>query len=51
MSLQSERLATYMQRLRLTHLVTCYDSLAEEAAKKNLPYLDFLEQVLENVGL
>ena len=47
MSLQSERLLTCMQRLRLTHLASCYDSLAEEAAKKNLPYLDFLEQVLE----
>lgn len=47
MSLQSERLAGYMQRLRLSHLPTCYESLAEEAAKKDLPYLDFLEQVLE----
>lgn len=47
MSLQSERLLSNMQRLRLSHLPCCYESLAEEAAAKNLPYLDFLEQVLE----
>lgn len=47
MSLQSERLLSHMQRLRLSHLPACYESLAEEAAQKNLPYLDFLEQLLE----
>ncbi len=47
MSLQSERLIAHMQRLRLTHLVGCYESLSQEAAQKNLPYLDFLEQLLE----
>jgi DNA replication protein DnaC len=36
-----------MQRLRLTHLAQCYEALAEEAAQKNLPYLDFLEKLLE----
>jgi len=47
MSLQSERLTGYFQRLRLTHLPAVYETLAEEASRKNLPYLDFLEQVLE----
>jgi DNA replication protein DnaC len=36
-----------MHRLRLTHLAQCYEALAEEAAQKNLPYLDFLEKMLE----
>lgn len=48
MSLQSERLLGHMQRLRLSHLPACYETLAEEAAGKNLPYLDFLEQLLES---
>ena len=48
MSLQSDRLVGHMQRLRLTHLVAAYESLAQEAADKNLPYLDFLEQLLES---
>jgi DNA replication protein DnaC len=47
MSLQSERLLVHMQRLRLSHLPACYEGLAETAAAKNLPYLDFLEQLLE----
>lgn len=47
MSLQAERIQTHFQRLRLTHLGQCYESLAEEAAGKNLPYLDFLERLLE----
>lgn len=48
MSLQSERLVGHMQRLRLTHLVASYETLAQDAAQKNLPYLDFLEQILES---
>jgi DNA replication protein DnaC len=47
MSLQSERIQTHFQRLRLTHLGQCYESLADEAAQKGLPYLDFLEKLLE----
>lgn len=47
MSLQAERLLQHMQRLHLTHLPACFESLAEEAAQKNLPYLDFLERVLD----
>jgi len=38
MSLQSERLIAHMQRLRLTYLVGCYESLSQEAAQKNLPF-------------
>jgi hypothetical protein len=41
MSLQSERILAHLGRLRLTHLSQCYEGLAEEAAQKNLPYLDF----------
>ena len=44
---QSERLLSLMQRLRLLHLPACYEQLAEVAAQKNQPYLDFLESVLE----
>jgi DNA replication protein DnaC len=47
MSLQSERILAHLGRLRLTHLSQCYEGLAEEAAQKNLPYLDFLEKLLE----
>lgn len=31
-----------------THLGQCYESLAEDAAQKNLSYLDFLERLLES---
>jgi DNA replication protein DnaC len=44
---QSERLLSLMQRLRLLHLPACYEQLAETAAQKNQPYLEFLENVLE----
>lgn len=47
MSLQSERILAHLGRLRLTHSAGCYEGLAEEAAQKNLPYLDFLEKLLE----
>src|SRR5882672_10480136 len=46
MSLQSERLQLLMQRLGLTAMVHGYEALAEQAVQKNLPYCDFLEQVL-----
>jgi chromosomal replication initiation ATPase DnaA len=36
-----------MLRLRLCYLPGCYEAIAEEAATKNLPYLDFLEQLLD----
>ncbi len=48
MSLQSERLQLLMHRLSLTDMVHGYEALAEQAAQKNLPYCDFLEQVLES---
>ena len=38
MSLQSERIQLLMQRLSLTEMVHGYESLAEQAAQKNLPY-------------
>lgn len=47
MSLQSERLLNHMLRPRLSYLPNCYEAIAEEAASKDLPYLDFLEQALE----
>ena len=48
MSLQSERLRVLMQRLSLNEMVHGYEALAEQAAQNNLPYCDFLEQVLES---
>src|SRR4029077_860400 len=47
MSLQSERLELLMQRLSLGDMAQRYQAQAEQAAQKNLPYCDFLEQVLE----
>jgi DNA replication protein DnaC len=47
MSLQSERLQALMQKLGLPDLAQGYESLAEQAAQKQLPYCDFLEQALE----
>ena len=48
MSLQSERLQLLMQRLGLNDMVHSYEALAEQAAQKDLPYCDFLEQVLDS---
>ena len=48
MSLQSERLQLLMQRLGLNDMARSYEALAEQAAQKNLPYCDFLEQVLDS---
>ena len=48
MSLQTERLELLMQRLGLADMAQCYPALAEQAAQKNLPYCDFLEQALES---
>jgi hypothetical protein len=50
MALQSERLLALMQKLRLPHMPACYEALAEEAGRKNQPYLDFLESLLEAEG-
>jgi DNA replication protein DnaC len=47
MSLQSERLLLQMERLGLSQMVQCYQSLAEQAAQKDLSYLDYLETLLE----
>jgi len=48
MSLQSERIQVLMQRLGLTGMIHSYEALSEQAAQKNLPYSDYLEQVLES---
>jgi DNA replication protein DnaC len=48
MSLQSERLQLWMQRLGLNDMPRCYEALADQAAQKNLAYCDFLEQILES---
>jgi DNA replication protein DnaC len=48
MSLQTERLEMLMQRLGLADMAQSYAALAEQAAQKELPYCDFLEQVLES---
>jgi DNA replication protein DnaC len=48
MSLQSERLAVLMQKLSLGDMARGYEALAEQAAQKDLPYCDFLEQILES---
>jgi DNA replication protein DnaC len=47
MSLQSERLQALMQKMDLPDLAQGYEALAEQAAQKQLPYCDFLEQALE----
>jgi DNA replication protein DnaC len=47
MARQSERLISLMQRLRLLHLPACYEQLADTAAQRDQPYLEFLENVLE----
>ena len=36
-----------MQRLGLNDMAHSYEALAEQAAQKDLPYCDFLEQVLD----
>ena len=48
MSLQSERLDLLLERLGLAEMAQRYQALAEQAAQKELPYCDFLEQVLES---
>ncbi len=48
MSLQSERLELLFERLGLADMAQSYQRLAEQAAEKNLPYCDFLEQILES---
>jgi len=42
-----ERVASALQRLKLTRLAQCLDALAEEAATHKLTYLEFLDRLLE----
>lgn len=46
--LQAERLHQQMKKLRLLNMPQAYESVAEQAAQKNLSYLDFLENLLES---
>src|SRR3989338_9034015 len=46
-ALQTERLQSYMQRLKLSQMPTSLDRIAEEATAQDLGYLDFLERLLE----
>lgn len=46
-ALQTERLQSYMSRLKLSQMPTTLDRIAEEATAKALGYLDFLERLLE----
>src|SRR3989338_5969341 len=46
-ALQTERLQSYMARLKLSQMPTMLDRIAEEATAKELGYLDFLERLLE----
>jgi DNA replication protein DnaC len=45
-SLQYERVCQSLQRLKLPYLLARLDGALEEAAKKQLPYLDFLDLLL-----
>jgi len=47
MNLQMERIENYCQKLNLVKTIDVLDSLAEEAAQKELSYTDFTERLLE----
>jgi DNA replication protein DnaC len=47
MSVQTERLRGHLERLKLGRSLETAEMLAEEAAKKEMTYLDFLEALLE----
>lgn len=42
-----ERVQTQLTRLKLSRMLDCLDPLAEQAAKQEWTYLDFLERLLE----
>ncbi len=42
-----ERVQSYLSRLKLSCMAGCVDSLAEQAAKQEWTYLDFLDHLLE----
>jgi len=42
------RVLSHLTRLKLTRIPECLDALAEEAAKQDWTYLDFLEHLLES---
>jgi len=45
--LTHERVRDNLEKLRLQRIAQVLDSVAEEAARANLPYLDFLDRLLE----
>jgi len=45
--LTNERVRNNLEKLRLERMDQVLDSVAEEAARANLPYLDFLDRLLE----
>lgn len=47
MSVQSERLASLCQELNLPSIAEQYGPIAQEAARKELSFADFLERVLK----
>lgn len=42
-----ERVQSYLSRLKLSCMAGCVDNLAEQAAKQDWTYLDFLDRLLE----
>lgn len=42
-----ERVQSHLSRLKLLQMTACLDSLAEQAAKHDWTYLDFLDHLLE----
>lgn len=47
MMLTGERVRNNLAKLRLQRMAQVLDTVAEEAARTNLPYLDFLDRLLE----
>lgn len=43
-----ERVQSHLARLKLARMADCLDMLAQEAAKREWTYLDFLDHLLEN---
>lgn len=46
-SVQNERVASLLERLKLGEVATVYQGLGEEAAKNDWTYVDYLEKLLE----
>jgi len=46
-ALPYQRVQTHLSRLKLPQIAECFDSVAEQAAKEEWTYLDFLDHLLE----